>query len=527
MEQKIKNKELIFAGIWLLFTGVLFIWTQIICRVDSLSTDTFYQMNLLRHTWKELFYYLSVDYSPPLYSIVLKVFTSVFGTDLVVLRTFSTIILAFGLFIILFPFRKLMGETGALAAASLFISSTFNLYFGVEVRPAVLAYVLTMGMFTYAAFAYFEGGKKNMILFTVFACLSMYTHNVSLIAAFCIYGTTIILALLRKKRDVCIKFLISGIIVAVLYVPWLFVLMGQYNNVVNNYWEAEGTFMFASFIVFVGSLENWLFPYFSFVTIVYVILLPVIILLFMIEPDRVRKARKISEVITKKEIKKNCPNINKLLYLMLMVFVATLGFFLFTVFVVPVFVERYFYILSGAGILVLASIVSLQDKKKIFAIIFSVLVLFTGVCNTYKEKQNLDSYTRLQMIEDVTALSGDSPVFIHPTEYTLSITDYAFPNAVHYATGDIYSVVTDLTVFNVDINYIPNYDSLWDYTDEAYFMYSEMIDLHKTDEQVEGYCYAWFDHPEDVDIEVIGRYTVPYMVDFDGSETIILRATRK
>ena len=153
----------------------------------------------------------------------------------------------------------------------MYISSAYLFYFSVEVRPAVLAYVLTTGMFVYAVLALFEGRKSDMIMFTVLACLCMYTHNVSLIAAFCVYGTTILLALIRKRFDVLKKFLISGITVAVLYIPWLIVLMEQYSNVMENYWSNEGTLLFAFFIVLIGIVENELVPYLSFITIIFII----------------------------------------------------------------------------------------------------------------------------------------------------------------------------------------------------------------------------------------------------------------
>ena len=79
MLEKIKTKNLTFAGLWVLFTAALALWAEFLCREDSLSHDTFYQMNLIKHPWNELLYYISIDYSPPLYAFVLKIYASVFG----------------------------------------------------------------------------------------------------------------------------------------------------------------------------------------------------------------------------------------------------------------------------------------------------------------------------------------------------------------------------------------------------------------------------------------------------------------
>lgn len=526
MLEKIKTKDLKFAGLWVLFTSLLFLWSRIVCTADSLSHDTFYQINLIMHPWNELLYYISIDYSPPLFAFVLKIFACVFGYELTGLRVFSIVILSVGLLFILFPFRRLMGQVSSIVAACIYITSAYTFYFGVEVRPAVLAYVLTTGMFVYAVLSYFGDRKSDMIIFTVLACLGMYTHNVSLIAAFCVYGSTIILALIRKRFDIFKKFLISGITVAVLYIPWLIVLMGQYSNVMENYWSNDGTLPFAFFIVFIGIVENALVPYLSFVTIIFIIFLPLILLILMIPVKRYKSASSIRELITMKEIKQNCPNISKLLYLALIVIMSIIGFYLFTILLVPVFVERYLYILSGGGILLLASLVSIYDKKKVLAVILSVMVLVTGVCNTIKKKNDVDSYTREQMIVDITNISGDSPAFLHPTEYTITYSKYALPNSRHFATTFIGKVLVSLDVLNTDITYLPDYDSLWDYTDEVYILDFEKIGQVSDEEAIE-YALYWFSIDDELEVEVVGRYTFPYVCDFDECEGIVLRVTRK
>ena len=78
MFKKFKTKDLKFAGLWVLFTSLMFLWSRIVCTADSLSHDTFYQINLIMHPWNELLYYISIDYSPPLFAFVLKIFACVF-----------------------------------------------------------------------------------------------------------------------------------------------------------------------------------------------------------------------------------------------------------------------------------------------------------------------------------------------------------------------------------------------------------------------------------------------------------------
>ena len=87
-------------------------------------------------------------------------------------------------------------------------------------------------------------------------------------------------------------------------------------------------------------------------------------------------------------------------------------------------------------------------------------------------------------------------------------------------------MLVSLDVLNTDITYLPDYDSLWDYTDEAYIIDFEKIG-QKSDEEAVEYALYWFSIDDELEVEVVGRYTFPYVCDFDECEGIVLRVTRK
>ena len=181
-----KLKSLLLS---ILFSLLFIVWFLVICTQKCVSYDNAYQYFLNRHSWKEMFDFLQVDYSPPLYSVVLKLYSSVFGTDIIACRSFTLILICSQFFFSFFPIRRIFGKACSYAAAILFLTSSYNFYLGVAIRPTVLAYALTTGMFVYAVSAYTEEKLSELVKFSVFSILCMYTHNVSLIAAFCIYAT--------------------------------------------------------------------------------------------------------------------------------------------------------------------------------------------------------------------------------------------------------------------------------------------------------------------------------------------------
>ena len=70
--EKTKRSNLIYALIGLGFTAALFVWSFLLCREDCTAYDNSYQYFLNLHSWKDMFDLIKLDYSPPLYSFVLK-----------------------------------------------------------------------------------------------------------------------------------------------------------------------------------------------------------------------------------------------------------------------------------------------------------------------------------------------------------------------------------------------------------------------------------------------------------------------
>ena len=511
--------ELTYAGLWLILTEALFAYHFFIARFDGITYDSSYQYFLNLHSWKEIFTLIPQDYSPPLYPIMLKAFSSIFGTELPVLRSFSILFLSLLLMFALFPLRRLMGNECALLSVVLFFTSAYNLNFICEIRPTVPAYVFSTGMIIYFMLAFFHDLKKDYIAFTVLALLCMYTHNVSLIFTFCVYLVALTSCVIKKRKDALIRFLISGISVAVLYIPWLIILIKQFGNASEHFWEEKQSLLYALSIVFIDYVDNINYSMLSIPVIILLVFLPLINVILLISKDKYKKARRISDLITPDQIRNGLANFDKGLFLLITILVSVIFFYLLTVVIIPIFAVRYFYIFSGAGIIFVSCLATQSKGRRWIPGLLAVLMVITFGFNLFTTRASLISCDEDRIYTDMEELSGDTPVFIHFHEHSVGIMSYTFPWGRHFVSPDTFTVLKTWDVFGVDLTELQDTDDIWNYTDEVYVFNYDYWD------PVEKYP-DYFD--TNVIIEPVGYYRMPYWkeVNFNYSEATIYRIRR-
>ena len=120
---------------------------------------------------------LPEDYSPPLYTLLLKLWTYIFGSSLLAMRSFSILIIWGLIFLAAFPVRAAFGKRASVICMLLYTLSYVNFLLVPEIRPTVLAYFLTAACAIYMYLALFKGYHYAYICMTVFAILGMYTHK--------------------------------------------------------------------------------------------------------------------------------------------------------------------------------------------------------------------------------------------------------------------------------------------------------------------------------------------------------------
>ncbi len=168
---------------------------------------------------------LRQDGSPPLWYMLLGVWTDLFGTGEAVTHFLSLIFALATIPAGFFMGRSLFGERAGWFVAVLCATNPFLNYYAQETRMYTLVFLFAMlavGMF---ALVYVQGRREWMPGFVIASTILIYTHNWGL---FTMAGTVVaLLVLLRQHRVPWRDVLIGYGAIFVLYLPWIPSLLFQ------------------------------------------------------------------------------------------------------------------------------------------------------------------------------------------------------------------------------------------------------------------------------------------------------------
>ncbi len=473
----LKSEKGVFC-LWILLSCIGIILQISVCSPYCLNYDTAYQYALTGKSFPEIFALLPQDYSPPLYAILLKLVSLLFGENIQIYRLLNGVILSGMLYLSFYPFRRAFGAKAGILSALLMLCSIFGLLMFNDIRPTYLAGFFVTGLMIYGWTAFFECNRRNLICFTIFAILCMYTHNIALVAAFGVYITCLLCALLSKNQKKFFAFLISGVCCVMIYLPWLFVLIHQIQNVSQHYWEGEN--------FSVKLVKSWIFGklfYYENNLLLSVLLeqfpkIGLILILIRYFPINLKDTNKNFRLILKHGFETIQPVLYKYLFLMMEFLMPLVIFAIINQTFHKLSTSRYFFLFTGTAIF-LISILLTESHSKFICYSFSLLLIINfGICyHTFAEKIN--QAEEKQMIEDIQAEHPDGNIiFLHSHEWTLGIMMYFFPDATHYIYQDTWTVLTDLSVFPSEVIQIGDPENIWNYTDQFYYFPGTYSDEH-------------------------------------------------
>jgi mannosyltransferase len=182
------------------------------------------------------------DGSPPLYYLILKLWTSVFGNGEADTHALSV---AFAIFIVPAAWlgaRAIFGDRAAWIAALLAAINPFLTYYSQETRMYALVALLSMVVTSTFVVTFVQGRRAWLPVFSVALALLAYSHNWGLFLA---VGTVAALIPIWQasadRRAVVRDALIAYGITAVLYAPWLPILFSQARHT-GAPWAERPTF---------------------------------------------------------------------------------------------------------------------------------------------------------------------------------------------------------------------------------------------------------------------------------------------
>ncbi|MDR1497724.1 MAG: glycosyltransferase family 39 protein [Puniceicoccales bacterium] len=229
-----------------------------------------------RLSWREILETQVLDVHPPLYFLLLKLFTLLFGESIFAGKLFSVVPMVLALSAgWLFLSKEFSKKSGIL-----FVSCFFVLFpvvrFSVEIRMYSWALFFVMMTAISAWFAARTDKVGWWVSFSVFLAVTAYTHHYAAMMA-AVGGGIFFIHTLVWDRGKVRKVVLCGVAALVLYSPWIHVAMSHFSGASENFWirySAEGNplncllFDFrGSNIVFTGFLLlNFLAALFAFAT---------------------------------------------------------------------------------------------------------------------------------------------------------------------------------------------------------------------------------------------------------------------
>ena len=233
--QHVKGSQ-IAAAIPYILAGIVCLCISVPIRSKSLYYDEGYSIDLARKTVGGLVRGTAADVHPPLYYLLLKLFSLIGGESIVKYRLITACGAYFNLF--------WLGATRIRKRWNPRVATFYILWFGAAYSTIIRSVSIRMyswGAFFVTAAAlgllawYEEGGKRRFISAVLFTLAAMYTHYYAALAVFVAWGILFSAVLITDRRRVG-KVLLGGLLATVGYLPWMSVVVTQTQQVADGYW---------------------------------------------------------------------------------------------------------------------------------------------------------------------------------------------------------------------------------------------------------------------------------------------------
>lgn len=200
------------------------------------------------------------DGHPPFSYLYAKFWIWLFGLDIhhifaLRLATLFTFLLTALLGV--FPLKRLLGEKVALIWIGLVFVLPSSFHLATNMRMYPLAVLFLSGEFMYAMLFVYQNKKYDLPWFFVFTVFALYTHYYCVILSAVIWLVVLCDLIRLKEHAKIIRLLLSGAVAALLYIPWLFAFLLQYQNMKDmwavkkgySYWAVYGAlFSYVNFL---------------------------------------------------------------------------------------------------------------------------------------------------------------------------------------------------------------------------------------------------------------------------------------
>jgi uncharacterized membrane protein len=207
----------------------------------SVWFDESFSSRLIKSDFVDIAKFTAHDVHPPLYYWLLKIWSELFGSSDVALRSFSVFC---GAIIIILGFlfvRKLFGKKAGYLALPLLALSPMLLRYGIEMRMYTLVVVIILAQLFVLLKARQTGKRAWWVLYGVLIAAGLYTHYFSAVAVIAQWGW-LLFSSPKKQPGQRRGFIWSLVITAVLFAPWLPVVIKQMLSLQHGFWIPDVSF---------------------------------------------------------------------------------------------------------------------------------------------------------------------------------------------------------------------------------------------------------------------------------------------
>ncbi len=206
----------------------------------NIWTDEAFTVELLQRDIPGIIHGTAVDVHPPLYYLIAKLLTYVFGSSRIVLKMVSVIPMIIMMYFGGIYVSKLMSErSGVIFSITLGLIPCVAEY-AVQLRMYSWAMCFITFMALSAADYYINETGSSFIMMIVCGIGAAYCHYFAFASAILIYGFLFLAAVFFKKK-ILFKWLVAVVLSLLAYLPWLSVLASQLGSVSSDYWIEEIT----------------------------------------------------------------------------------------------------------------------------------------------------------------------------------------------------------------------------------------------------------------------------------------------
>lgn len=416
-------KETLIAYL-LVFIGIL-VYVSLIFN-HNVWLDEAFTASLIRTDFSGVITRSMQDTLPPLYNIILKAVTDLFGYNVPIMKATSVLPMIFTMLLGATTVRKRFGNITSYVFIICMFTMPYLLFYGVEIRMYSWGFFFATGSAIFAYEVIKDSRRKNWICFTLLSVGAGYTHHFAFVTVGFVY-LFLLLYYIMFERMYLKRWFICLLATFLLYLPCMIITLQQMQRVSGYFSMPEVTLsVFFKYMRYPYTVGNPL------VSVVLGLSVLFLLLRFVLNKNRQLQDWYAVSCFTT--------------YYGVLCF----GTIVSKIMTANIFVDRYLFF--AFGLIWLFFAISVASFRKSFLTATIVLLTIAGVIGYTKEwkieyAKGLDT---MQIFMDANFESGDHVITYENAEQIATCLEFYYPDIricssdeLDSISGTIWCIITD------------------------------------------------------------------------------------